>query len=110
QIGTVIVPVGDQDKALAFYQQKLGFEQRADIPFGDGDRWLEVAPAGAASTLALITPRPGEPIGIDTHVAFSTTDVDADHASLEAAGADVDEEGMRMGDPGPPMFFFRDPA
>jgi hypothetical protein len=41
-------------------------------------------------------------------VAFTTEDIDADHASLKARGVDVDEEVMRMGGPVPPMFFFRD--
>ncbi|MGA8744737.1 MAG: VOC family protein [Solirubrobacterales bacterium] len=109
QLGTVIVPVSDQDRARDFYVEKLGFEQRADIPFGkDGERWLEVAPAGARTTIALIPPREGQPTGIDTHVAFTTTDVDADHVSLREQGVDVDEEVMRMGGPVPPMFFFRD--
>ena len=108
QVGTVIVPVSDQDRAIAFYLEKLGFEQRADIPFGKGDRWVEVAPPGAATTIALIPPMQGEPTGIDTHVAFASEDIDADHASLLAAGVDVDEAVMRMGAPVPPMFFFRD--
>jgi catechol 2,3-dioxygenase-like lactoylglutathione lyase family enzyme len=108
QIATVIVPVRDQDKALDFYCGKLGFEKRADIPFGKGDRWVEVAPAGGAATLALIPPREGEQVGIQTHVSLSTSDIDADHAALRARGVDVDPEVMRMGDPVPPMFFFRD--
>ena len=45
--GTVIVPVSDQDRAIEFYVETLGFEKRADIPFGGGERWVEVAPAGA---------------------------------------------------------------
>jgi catechol 2,3-dioxygenase-like lactoylglutathione lyase family enzyme len=109
QVGTVIVPVSDQDRAIAFYTDKLGFELRADIPFGRGDRWVEVAPAGAATTIALVPPREGEPVGIETRVGFTTGDADADHASLREAGVDVDPEVMRMGDPVPPMFFFRDP-
>jgi catechol 2,3-dioxygenase-like lactoylglutathione lyase family enzyme len=108
QVGTVIVPVSDQDRALEFYVGKLGFEKRADTPFGRGDRWVEVAPSGAATTLALIPPPEGDPVGIDTHVAFSTEDIDADHASLRANGVDMDAEVMRMGDPVPPMFFFND--
>ena len=108
QLGTVIVPVSDQDRAIAFYTGKLGFETRADIPFGRGDRWVEVAPAGAATSVALFPPMEGEPIGVDTRVAFTSEDVDADHASLLARGVDVDAEVMRMGDPVPPMFFFRD--
>jgi catechol 2,3-dioxygenase-like lactoylglutathione lyase family enzyme len=108
QVGTVMVPVSDQDRALEFYLDKLGFEKRVDVPFGRGDRWVEVAPAGAATTVALIPPREGDPIGVETRVAFSTEDIDADHASLSAGGVDVDEQVMRMGDPIPPMFFFRD--
>jgi catechol 2,3-dioxygenase-like lactoylglutathione lyase family enzyme len=109
QVGTVIVPVSDQDRAIEFYTDKLGFEKRADIPFGDGNRWVEVAPADAATSIALVPPREGEPIGIDTHVGFSTKDADADCASLLTQGVDADAEVMRMGDPVPPMFFFRDP-
>jgi catechol 2,3-dioxygenase-like lactoylglutathione lyase family enzyme len=109
QVGTVMVPVKDQDKAIAFYTEKLGFELRADIPFGGSERWVEVAPAGAATTVALVSPRPGDPTGIETRIAFSTEDIDADHADLLARGVDVDAEVMRMGDPVPPMFWFRDP-
>ncbi len=69
---------------------------------------MEVAPSGADTTLALVIPREGEATGIDTHVAFTTDDVDADHERLRARGVDVDETVMRMGDPVPPMFFFRD--
>jgi catechol 2,3-dioxygenase-like lactoylglutathione lyase family enzyme len=109
QLGTVIVPVSDQDRAIEFYVGTLGFEKRADIPFGGGERWVEVAPAGADTTIALSPPRPGESTGVATRIGFATTDVDADHAALVASGVDVDGEVMRMGDPVPPMFFFRDP-
>ena len=109
QVGTVIVPVSDQDRALEFFLDKLGFEKRLDVPFGDGDRWVEVAPPSAATTIAIVPPREGESAGIETRVAFATDDIDADHASLRARGVDADEAVMRMGDPVPPMFFFRDP-
>ena len=109
QVATVIVPVSDQDRAIDFYTGKLGFEKRADIPMGEAMRWVEVAPPGAATTIAIVPPREGEPTGVETRVAFGTDDVDADHASLQAQGVDVDEAVMRMGDPVPPMFFFRDP-
>lgn len=108
QLATVMVPVSDQDKAIDFYVGKLGFEKRSDTPFGNGERWVEVAPVGGATSLALCLPREGETAGIESRVGFATDDVDADHASLKAQGVDVDEEVMRMGDPVPPMFFFRD--
>jgi lactoylglutathione lyase len=52
-IGTITVHVTDQDKALAFYTQKLGFEMRADMPMGPDQRWLEVAPPGAQTRILL---------------------------------------------------------
>jgi catechol 2,3-dioxygenase-like lactoylglutathione lyase family enzyme len=108
QIATVMVPVADQDRAIDFYLDKLGFEKRTDVPMGENDRWVEVAPPGAATTIALVPPREGESTGISTRVAFATEDIDADHAGLLAQGVDVDEAVMRMGAPVPPMFFFRD--
>src|SRR5581483_5738046 len=69
QVGTIIVPVSDQDAAIAFYTEKLGFEKRSDTPFGNGDRWVEVGPAGHTTTLALMPPREGEEVGISTRVA-----------------------------------------
>jgi catechol 2,3-dioxygenase-like lactoylglutathione lyase family enzyme len=109
QVGTVIVPVTDQDRALEFYLDTLGFEKRTDSPYGDGERWVEVAPPGAATTIALVPPREGQSAGIETRVGFTTGNVDSDHANLQARGVDADAEVMRMGDPVPPMFFFRDP-
>jgi catechol 2,3-dioxygenase-like lactoylglutathione lyase family enzyme len=109
RVGRVILPVSDQDKALEFYIGTLGFEVVADMPFGDGNRWLEVAPAGSDARIAL-QPPPG---GISAEkgqscVCFSTTDLDADYAALKERGVDVDELMGGEGDV-PRMFFFRDP-
>jgi catechol 2,3-dioxygenase-like lactoylglutathione lyase family enzyme len=109
QVGTIIIPVSDQDRAISFYTEKLGFEKRSDVPLGQEMRWVEVAPAGADTTIAVVPPREGEPTGIQTRIALASDDVDADHASLKAQGVDVDDSVQRMGDPVPPMFFFRDP-
>lgn len=106
EIGRVIIPVSDQDRALEFYVGKLGFEVRVDGAFGDGMRWVEVAPPGAATTIALV-PRAGLPAGIE--VSFTTEDADADHAELRARGVEADEAVTRMGEYVPPMFTFRDP-
>jgi catechol 2,3-dioxygenase-like lactoylglutathione lyase family enzyme len=110
QIGTVCVPVSDQDRAIDFYVNKLGFEQRTDVPFGDGYRWIEVAPAGAVTTIAIVPPPPGNPTGgMQTGISLQTHDIDAVHADLKAKGVDVDDEVSRMGDPVPPLLWFRDP-
>ena len=109
QVGTVMLPVSDQDRALEFYVGTLGFEKRIDTPYGEGDRWVEVAPPGAETSIALVPPREGESAGIESRIGLTTEDVDADHADLKARGVEVDDEVMRMGGPVPPMFFFKDP-
>jgi catechol 2,3-dioxygenase-like lactoylglutathione lyase family enzyme len=108
---TVGVPVTDQDRALEFYLDKLGFEKRGDAEFGDGLRWLEVAPPGATTTIALVASDSGIPevTGSETGIRLLTEDAEADHAELRDRGVDVDPEIIRMGDPVPPMFLFRDP-
>jgi catechol 2,3-dioxygenase-like lactoylglutathione lyase family enzyme len=98
QVGTVFIPVADQDRALEFYLDKLGFEKRADFPYGEGSRWVEVAPPGSAIAIALVPPSEGEPAGGDqAHCAFATEDIEADHATLCARGVDVDAEIARAG-------------
>ncbi len=107
-VRTVGVPVTDQDRALAFYLDRLGFEKRTDFPMGAGERWVEVAPPGASTSIALVRPGPGGQAGIDTQVRLTTRDAEADHASLRAGGVDVDAEILRW-EGVPPMFSFRDP-
>ena len=107
QVGRVVIPVSDPDRALEFYEGVLQLEKRMDVSFG-GNRWVEVAPKGQQTALALSRPPQGAPIGVETGVSFATEDADGDHAALTAAGADVDEGVMRMGG-APPMFTFRDP-
>jgi len=123
QVGTVFVPVADQDRALKFYVDKLGFEKRADFAYGEGSRWIEVAPPGAVNTIALVPPSEGKAAGGNqTYCAFATEDIEADHANLRARGVDVDagiaRKGKRrsglvstevtVGHQVPPQFFFRD--
>ena len=109
KISTAQVWVHDQDEALAFYTQKLGMEVRADVTMEDGVyRWVEVAPPGAVTSIAIVPPMGEEKPGIQTRIGLSSPDVDADYARLKEAGVDVDPV-ERMGDPVPPMFFFRDP-
>jgi len=110
KISTICVPVSDQDRVIEFYEQTLGFEKRTDVAFGNGYRWVEVAPADAVTTIALAPPGPGMSTGgMMTGIALQTDDIDATYAELKQRGADVDEQVSRMGGPVPPMFWFRDP-
>jgi catechol 2,3-dioxygenase-like lactoylglutathione lyase family enzyme len=110
QVGRVAVTVADTDRAIDFYVDTLGFEKVVDVPMGPDMRWVEVRVKGAPTTIALAPPPPGQEAGgSQTGIILDTTDVDADHAALAAAGVDVDEEISRYGDPVPPMFWLRDP-
>ena len=109
ELGTVGVPVSDQDRALEFYVEKLGFETRIDAPYGQGERWVEVAPPGAKTSIALVRSREGIPTGINTQLRLTSVNAEADHVELRAAGVEADAELIRMGEGVPPMFTFRDP-
>ena len=110
QVGRVCVTVADTDRAIDFYVDTLGFEKVVDIPMGEGMRWVEVALPGTVTTIALAPPPQGEQAGGgQTGICLDTSDVDADHAALQAAGVDVDEQVTRWGGPVPPMFWLRDP-
>jgi catechol 2,3-dioxygenase-like lactoylglutathione lyase family enzyme len=69
---------------------------------------VEVAPPGAGTPVALVPPMEGDSAGGSTSFAFDTDDAEAAHARLKAAGLDVDDRLLEVGDPAPPMFFFRD--
>jgi catechol 2,3-dioxygenase-like lactoylglutathione lyase family enzyme len=106
QVSTVAVPVADADRALKFYVDTLGFEKRRDVPFGQGARWVEVAPAGAITTIAMAPPGDNG-IGLDTGIRLTTEDCEGDHRHLREQGVEV-EDIIRF--PGvPPMFSLRDP-
>jgi catechol 2,3-dioxygenase-like lactoylglutathione lyase family enzyme len=108
-ISLVAVPATDQDRSIEFYEA-LGFEKRTDIPFGDQYRWVEVYPPSGTTGIALAPPRPGtDQTGVETGIILTTDDIDATHAEMQSSGVDVDAEVARLGDPVPPMFWFRDP-
>lgn len=108
-LGVVMFAVSDQDAALSFYTEKLGFEVRSDSRFGEAEehRWIEVAPPGSRARLALNPPMGGPPGG--GGIGVETADVLGEHARLSAVGGvDLDPEPMRT--PGAPlMFMLRDP-
>lgn len=101
------VPVSDQDRALAFYRDTLGFRTVRDVPLPQfGGRWIEVAPPSGSITIALVPTRPGLPAGVQTGIRFTAPDAATTHAELQSSGVEV---GELLRWPGtPPMFSFRD--
>ena len=109
EISLVCVPTLDQDRAIAFYES-IGFTKRTDTPFGGGYRWVEVYPPEGTTGIALAPP-PGQDVTpMQTGITLTTDDIDTTHAEMSSRGVDVDAEVSRMGDPVPPMFWFRDPS
>jgi len=106
-IGTITVQVTDQDKALAFYTQKLGFEVRSDQPMGPGQRWIEVAPPGAQTRILLYKATAEAPgadsyeaaqasIGKSTGMVLEVDDIVTTFAQLKANGVTIMEEPQQQ--------------
>jgi predicted enzyme related to lactoylglutathione lyase len=95
----------DQTRALEFYVDTLGLEKRVDVMFGQ-ERWIEVAPPGSLTTLALVRGPDQVRVGVDTQVRLMTDDAEAAHAELQTRGVDVDEVIRRYP---ASMFTVRDP-
>lgn len=109
QLSLVCIGSTDQDRSIAFYES-LGFEKRTDVPFGGTYRWVEVYLEKSATGIAIAPPPPDKPFEPSlTGITLTTDDIEATHAFMRAQGIDVDPEIARMGDPVPPMFWFRDP-
>jgi lactoylglutathione lyase len=107
-VRTVAVTVTDQDQALAFYVDTLGFEKRLDAPISPTMRWIEVAPPGAATSIALNGADPAaEPPGSDTGIRFVVPDADAEHAAMSRLGVSVSD--VIRWDGVPPMYTVDDP-
>ena len=103
KLGTVVVPVSDQDRAIEFYVETLGFEKRTDVPFGNGYRWVEVYPAERRDHHRhRRRRRAGKPTGnVQTGISLNTDDIDAVHADLKAARRRRRRRGQPHGRPGP---------
>ncbi len=104
QISHMMVLVHDQDEALAFYRDKLGFDVKQDVPF-DNARWLTVSPPGQELEIVLIVPEMGRQspevagkvrelmaLGAIGAGILSVEDCRAAHRELVAKGVEFTEE------------------
>jgi catechol 2,3-dioxygenase-like lactoylglutathione lyase family enzyme len=105
-LSTVAIPVTDQDRTKELLEG-LGFESRFDADLGDGFRWVELAPSGAVTSIALVATGDQLPTGVDTGIRLVTPDARAAHAELLGRGLDVGE--LLDWPTAPLMFSFCDP-
>ena len=106
-VRVVSVPVSDQDRARAFYTDTLGFELRTENVFGEGVRWIEVAPEGSAASLSLVTWFEAMLPGSLQGLVFVVDDVYATYEELLAKSVPFDFPPREM--PGGLQAVFRDP-
>lgn len=106
-VRVVSVPVSDQERARAFYVDALGFELRADNTWGEGVRWVEVAPEGSTTSLSLVSWFESMPPGSLQGLVVATDDIHATHEELAARGVPFDFPPKEL--PGGTQAVFRDP-
>ena len=108
KISLVSVSVPDQEAALAFYTQKLGFVKKTDIPMGDIS-WLTVdSPENPDGPELVLEPNAGYPAmkalkealledGIP-FTAFEVDDIGAEHARLSDLGVRFSQKPVKSGE------------
>ncbi len=92
-IATVAVYVDNQEKALDFWVNKVGFVKKAQIDMGNGYFWLEVAPKDAQSAIVLY-PKELMPIWneLKASITFECSNIAAFHSSLKQKGVEISRE------------------
>ena len=101
-ITVVGIPVTDQDRALAFYSERLGFSVQTDMPLPGSDaRWIMLT-SGTGASIALVKASTDAPAGVETGIRFHTDDAAATHEALLSRGVEVGEV-LRW--PGVPAMF-----
>ncbi|MDP9090945.1 MAG: glyoxalase superfamily protein [Pseudomonadota bacterium] len=102
----ISVPVTDQERAKQFYRDVLGFELLREEAFGASGKWIQLAPKGCATTIALVSwfdsMRPGGLQG----VMLNVTDIERDHQELKGRGLELTDIGQQ---PWGRFTMFKDP-
>ncbi len=100
-IHATTIVVSDQDKALDYYVNVLGFDKTEDSPMGPSMRWLTVAPKGAATHISLSLPgwhttKPSLELGMNIGIAFAVDDMKSTYAELKKRGVNFKSEPEMM--------------
>ena len=97
QIATVAVYVDDQDRALEFWRDRVGFELRRREMMGSAGSWLEVAPEGAISRLVLY-PKSlmSDWAERKPSIVFECSDIQATFDVMKSKGVEFTQELQKM--------------
>lgn len=86
RIQLLSLPVTDQDRAIRFYVDTLGLDLVSDNAMSPDQRWVQVAPKGAATSITLVTWFDTMPAGSLRGLVLETDDLDGDVAVLTQRG------------------------
>ncbi len=89
------IPVTDQDRAIAFYTEKLGFRIVTDQPFSEQQRWVELGIPGAETRVVLFKFDKSLQPGMQMNISFWTDDVEGTVRDLKARGVKITMEPMK---------------
>ena len=93
----VSIPTSDQDRALAFWTEKMGFKVTTDQPMGPGKRWIELAIPGAETGVVLFTPEGQEDrIGTFFNGSFACDDIEYSYKKLSERGVEFEDEPQKQ--------------
>lgn len=108
QLKFATVPTADQDRALLFWTEKVGFQVATDQPMGPGLRWIELKIPGAQTGIVLFTP-PGDEgkVGSFSGMSFATDNVEKTHAEMVARGVEFEQAPKK--EPWGTSAIFKDP-
>ncbi len=83
------IPVSNQDRALAFYTEKLGFTVLTDQQFSESQRWIELSIPGAETGVVLFTPHGQEDrVGTFVNTSWAVSDVQEAYSELQSKGVE----------------------
>jgi predicted enzyme related to lactoylglutathione lyase len=86
------IPVSDQDRALKFYTEQLGFVVATDQPMGPGQRWIELRIAHSPTRVVLFTPDGQQDrIGTFFNGSLGCDNVEATYRQLSGRGVEFTE-------------------
>lgn len=94
RVTIISIAVEDQDQALAFFTEKLGYEKKADMRV-PGRRWLTVAPKGQKEVEFLLASWFPDFVGKNATCVVQTADCAATVAELKARGVEVTQDPVQ---------------